>query len=114
MIDTMPNLTNVPIAAQCHHIELPAMCPVSGNPQPGSYIAVRYVPAGAFLEVYALERYLTNYVGGWLRGDRHIRDMEQVVQTIAQDCAQALGVRVAVRAHLSLDCGRMTVRAVAS
>lgn len=62
MIDTMPNLTGIQ-AIQCHALELPAMCPVSGNPKPGSWIAIRYRPAGRFLEVYSLRAYIRRYIG---------------------------------------------------
>lgn len=106
-IDTMPNLSGIH-AAQCQLVELPQMCPVSGNPQAGSYVAIRYTDAGLFLEVYSLQRYLLNYVGGWLRAGVVIRDMEQTVDTIAKDCAVALGVPVRVRARLILDAGRMS------
>ena len=113
-IDIMPDLGPAVVTHQAHAIELPPMCPVSGNPRAGSYVVIRYVPVGCFLEVYSLRAYVRRFVGGWLRDGRHIRDMEQVVQTIAADCAAALGVTVAVRAHLNLDAGRMTLRAVAS
>lgn len=105
MLDTMPNLSGLH-GWQLHRVALPQMCPVSGNPQSGSYVAIRYQDAGCFLEVYSLERYLLNYVNGWVA--RGIRDMEQTIDTIAHDCAMALGVRVTIRAHLVLDSGRMT------
>lgn len=110
LIDTMPNLRpDVLHIAQTHIVSLPQMCPVSGNPQSGSYVAVRYVPASCYLEVYSFAAYLRRYVGGWLRGDRHIRDMEQVVATIAADCAAAVSVPVRVRARLVLDTQRLTL-----
>lgn len=108
MIDTMPNLTpDVASGAQTHILALPSMCPVSGNPLPGSYVAIRYTPTDCYLEVYSLERYIQRFVGGWL--SRGIRDMEQVIATIAEDCAQAVDVPVTVRARLVLDAGRMSV-----
>ena len=111
-LDTMQNLSGLS-GTQCHIVPLPQMCPVSGNPQAGSYIAVRYVDSGLFLEVYAIERYLLHYVGGWMRDGLHIRDMEQTIDTIAKDCARAVKVPVTVRARLILDCGQMirTVKA---
>ncbi len=98
------------VAVECHVLPLPRMCPVSGNPQPGSWIAVRYRPAGRALEVYALADYLERYIGGWLRDGAHIRDMEQTIATIAADCTAAVGVAVTVRARLVLDAGRMGLR----
>ena len=111
MIDTMENLSGVH-GIQTQIVQLPQMCPVSGNPQPGSYVAIRYTDTGRFLEVYSLRAYVQRFVGGWLRDGTHIRDMEQTVDTIAQDCAAALQTSVTVRARLILDCGVMmrTVR----
>lgn len=109
-LSTMPNLRpDVAAGIQTHIVPLPSMCPHSHNPQPGSYIAVRYTPRDCYLEVYGLETYLQQYVGGWLRDGALIRDMEQTIATIAADCAAALGVPVKVRARLVLDCGRMSV-----
>lgn len=110
LITTMPNLRPAVQLAETHRLELPPMCPVSRNPKAGSYVLIRYVPAACFLEVYSLQAYVRRFVGGWLRDGQHIRDMEQVIQTMAQDCAQALGVPVAVRARLVLDAGGMTLR----
>jgi hypothetical protein len=112
IIETMPNLTGL-TNWQTQIVELPQMCPVSGNPQPGSYIAIRYQPQDRFLEVYALRAYLQNYIGGWLRDGALVRDMEQTIDLIARDCAESLGVPVRVRARLILDCGVMLRTAVA-
>lgn len=110
-LETMPNLTpGIASGPQTHIVALPRMCPVSGNPQPGSYVAVRYTPADCYLEVYAIEAYVKQFIGGWLRTDgAYIRDMEQTVATIAQDCAVALGVSVRVRARLVLDSQRLAL-----
>lgn len=110
MIATMPDLRpDVSSGAQTHTLPLPPMCPVSGNPQPGSYVAVRYAPAGCTLEVYDLEAHIQHFVGGWLRDGAHIRDMEQMIATLAADCAASVGVPVRVRARLVLDAGRMAL-----
>lgn len=98
MIDTMPNLHRAAIRS-CHRFDLPRMCPVSGNPQPGSTIDVWYTAAARFLEVQSLGAYIESYIGG--RGP--IRDMEQTIQQIAQDCAAAVKVAVVVVAHLKID-----------
>jgi hypothetical protein len=105
-IETMPNLSGTH-GPQCHIVELPPMCPVSGNPRPGSYIAVRYTDAGLFLEVYSLRHEIQQYIGGRLRNGVLIRDMEQTIDSIAHDCAHAVGATVHLRARLILDAGRM-------
>lgn len=108
MIQTMENLTpDIASGVQTHILVLPPMCPVSGNPRTGSYVAIRYTPVDTYLEVYSLEHYINRFIGGWL--SRGIRDMEQVIATIAGDCAGAVGVSVTVRARLVLDAGRMSV-----
>ena len=113
-LEIMPNLRPDVALEQAHTVPLVGLCPVSGNPQAGSTVTVCYRPAAAFLEVYALRAYLTNYVGGWMRGGAHIRDMEQTIQTIAADCAGALGVAVTVKADLLLDSQRMVITAEAT
>lgn len=91
-----------------HTLPLPSCCPVSGNPLPGSAVRIRYRARGKVLEVYDLKRYLEGFMGGW----GQVRTMEGMVQQIADDAAQAVGVPVAVRASLSLHPGQaMTLRA---
>jgi NADPH-dependent 7-cyano-7-deazaguanine reductase QueF len=82
------------------------MCPISGNPQEGSLIIISYHPRTLFLEVDSLQHYILSYKGG--RGD--IRDMEGMIQQIAQDCAQTIQTRVTVKATINLQRGAsMTV-----
>lgn len=86
-----------------HVLPLPAMCPVSGNPQPGSEIRICYRAGARVLEVYRLQQYLQAYVGGHPDGTR---ELEAMVQHVARDCAAVLGVRVWVRAFVRLQHGR--------
>lgn len=60
------------------------------------------------LEVYSLKKYVDEYIGG--RGA--IRDMEGMIQQIAQDCANAIGAYVRVDAQIILQRGD-TMRVVA-
>jgi NADPH-dependent 7-cyano-7-deazaguanine reductase QueF len=98
MIDTQPN------ERLCAHIEsehilgLPACCPISKNPGPGSTIAIRYTPVDTFLEVASLKRYIDSYVGG--KGA--VRSMEGMIQAIAQDCSDVVRVEVEVLARLNI------------
>lgn len=99
MIDTQPNeLPHVAMIVE-NVLDLPAACPVSGNPQPGSWIAIRYTPGACVLEVAALRAYVDSFVGG--RGE--VRSMEAMIQTIAADCAVSLGVSVKVVAELMIE-----------
>jgi 7-cyano-7-deazaguanine reductase len=108
MLKTMPNLSSTQIVS-IHRLDLPSMCPISGNPKPGSHIRILYKADGKFLEVYSLQAYVNSFIGGHPSG---VRDMEQTIQKIAGDCALVLGVPVKVYANLILDCGRMYLKCI--
>jgi len=79
-------------------IELPPMCPVSGNPASGS-ITVTYTPTrGLVVDVDGLAEHVAEYVGG--RGD--VREMERAIQSIAEWCAAQAATRVVVVADLEI------------
>lgn len=85
-----------------HRFDLPRMCPVSGNPQPGSVLTVRYVAQQFFLEIETLGEYIESYIGGRPMGRDLIRDMEQTIQQVAIDCAASVEVPVEVVADLRI------------
>lgn len=97
---------------ESHTLDLPACCPRSGNPQPGSTITVRYKPLGWCLEVYSLAALLRLFVGGFPGAGPYPaeRNMEGMIRLLAQMAADALGVSVSVVASLKLDAGGMTLR----
>lgn len=100
----------------CYTVEFPAgCCPVSHNPQPGSTLTFQYKPAGRVLEVYSLRSLLRKFVGGWPGNEAYgpERNMEGSVQLICQMAADAIAVRVKVRARLQLDTGLKVVSATA-
>lgn len=103
--------------AVCHlTVSLPSRCcPVSGNPQPGSVLTLRYRPRGLVLETYSLEALLKQFKGGFpgVGPYRVERNMEGMVGIVAQMVADALGVRVRARASLLLDTGQMVVSVTA-
>lgn len=103
---TQPNtLPHIPLW-NCHTLTLPPCCPISGNPQPGSYVLIGYYARGAFLEVYSLRKYIESFIGG----REQIRDMEGMIQTLATDCAAAIDAPVLCWADIVLQRGdRMTV-----
>jgi NADPH-dependent 7-cyano-7-deazaguanine reductase QueF len=98
---TQPNTRLDVQTLSVHRLPFSGMCPISGNPQIGSVITIRYRAKDCFLEVYSLRAYLEGYKGG--KGD--IRDMEGMIQQTATDCAQALGVVVTVKANIALQRG---------
>lgn len=100
-IDIQPNLhATIPLFER-HQLPLPRCCPISGNPQPGSTITISYRPKDKFLEVYSLRNYIDEFIGG----HEGVRDMEGMIQKIASDCCQTLGVYVRVDAQIILQDG---------
>jgi len=94
---------NVEKGWQMHYVALPPCCPVSGNPQPGSYLLLTYMPQGVALEVYSLRAYIHSYIGG----RPPIRDMEGMIHAIADDCAATISTPVVVGAFILLQRGDM-------
>lgn len=83
-----------------HTIDLPQCCPVSGNPQPGSTLTVAYRPNGVVFPVEDLRDMITEYVGG--HSSRNVRNMEEMIQDVAQRATDVTHVRVRVRADLRI------------
>lgn len=110
MIGVQPNYHPEIMTESEHRFDLPRMCPVSFNPQPGSVLIVRYVARDWFLEIETLGAYIETYIGGRVMGRDLIRDMEQTVQQIAIDCAASVEVQVVVVADLKIadDPGERT------
>jgi 7-cyano-7-deazaguanine reductase len=95
---------------ETHVLDLPACCPISGNPQPGSTLTIRYEPRERILEVAALRAYIDSYVGG----HDGVRSMEGMIQQIAADVAAAVSVNVCVEADLIIEPGqRMRLKCAA-
>lgn len=87
---------------EAHTLAIPPCCPVSRNPRPGSTLTICYRPCGASLEVAALYAYIHQFDGGLKdeSGTVIVRNMEEMIQRIATDCATATGVPVGVTANL--------------
>lgn len=100
VLKAMPNECQI-ATLSTHIIPLPQCCPVSRNPQPGSLITVMYRPVPTVLEVYSLTAYVNLY--GTRNAPYGIRNMETMIQQIAQDCADLLGVYTLVGAILRLQ-----------
>ncbi len=84
---------------QCHILDLPSCCPVSGNPQKGSIIKISYTSKDEALEVYSLRKYIDSFIGGY----DDVRGMEDMIKKIALDCQFVLGISVTVKANLILE-----------
>jgi NADPH-dependent 7-cyano-7-deazaguanine reductase QueF len=103
VLQTQPNNTTGN-AIETHTLPIPPCCPVSKNPRPGSTITISYTPIGKSLEIASLFAYIHVFRGGLYdeHGQLVIRDMEGMIQRIADDCASLLGVDVEVIADLHL------------
>lgn len=105
-LKTQPNEDRCAMTWVTHRLTLPQCCPVTKNPQPGSEITIEYSPISTLLEVASLRSYVDSYQGG--RGD--VRNMEGMIQNIAQDCSNLLRQTVKVIAQLNLEPNqKMTV-----
>ena len=82
------------------------LCPISGEPQPGSTITISYDAGALLLETKALQRYLASFAGDNSQG---VRDLEEAAQVIAQQCADILRATVLVVAQYHLHVGGMEV-----
>lgn len=95
----------------CNIVDLPASCcPVSKNPKGGT-LALTYQPEKWVLEVYSLRELARRFIGGFDATEHYPaeRNMEGMVELIAQMVADAVGTEVSFRADVLLDCGRMIV-----
>lgn len=105
ILQTQANIFPVIPVLQWHILPLPSCCPVSGNPQPGSVIVILYHANDKFLEVYSLRKLVDSYIGG----KPGVRDMEGMIQSVAQSCRDILAVPVTVGAFIILQRGDLMV-----
>jgi NADPH-dependent 7-cyano-7-deazaguanine reductase QueF len=96
---TQPNESRCAAMIETHILPLEPACPMSGNPQAGSVLSIKYRPTALILEVASLRAYIDSYKGG--RGD--IRSMEGMIQAVTQDCANAARVDVTTIADLIIN-----------
>ena len=102
VIQTVGNHHPAMSMVQRHVVNVPPLCPATANPQAGSTLTVTYIPNAKLLELYALTAYVHSFVG-----HQTVRDIEHFAQTLAQDCANALGVPVSLRAHFVLHLNQV-------
>ena len=86
-----------------HEFEFHGFCPVTKNPRKGSVLKIAYSPAGSVLDVIGLDAYIKRFRNGLVEdGKVTVRDMEHMIQRVAEDCAGWIGVPVTVTAELVL------------
>ena len=89
---------------QFHEVDIPPLCPKTGNPSAGSTLTITYVPDELMLEVYSLNEYIASFIGS-----NEVRDIELFTQVVARDCHNILGVNVSVIGKLVLNIGQIVI-----
>lgn len=98
MLETLPNrYPGIPVRVR---IQTPyaGACPISGEPQSGSWLAVEYEAGAVILGFDAVALHLPTYA-------TEATDVEAVAQMLARDCTEVLGVSVEVSAYYILQGG---------
>jgi 7-cyano-7-deazaguanine reductase len=104
ILKTITNPTISKIGKQTHAVEVPPLCPKTGNPIEGSTLSISYIPAETLLEVYSLNEYVASFVGS-----NDVRDLELFTQVVARDCHSVLGVHVSVIGRFVLNIGQTVI-----
>ena len=89
---------------QTHEVDIPPLCPKTGNPIMGSTLTITYIPEEFMLEVYSLGEYVAAFIGS-----NEVRDIELLTQVVARDCHSALGVQVSVVGKFILNIGQTVI-----
>lgn len=101
ILKTIDNPTIAKLAKQTHEVEVPPLCPKTGNPVVGSTLTISYAPGQKLLEIYSLREYVASFIGS-----QEVRDLELLTQAIARDCHDVLDVHVSVIGKYILNVGQ--------
>ena len=85
-------------------MDVPSLCPKTGNPVAGSTLIISYIPGEKLLEVYSLNEYISSFMGS-----NEIRDLELLTQVVARDCHSILDVCVSVIGRFLLNIGQTVI-----
>ena len=103
-LKTIANPTISKVRRQTHQVNVPSLCPKTGNPTEGSTLTISYVPDEKLLEVYSLNEYIFSFIGS-----NEVRDLELFTQVVARDCHSILEVHVAVIGKYILNIGQTLI-----
>jgi 7-cyano-7-deazaguanine reductase len=92
------------LTRQIHEVQVPPLCPRTGNPIAGSTLTIQYVPKKYLLEVYSLNEYIASFIGS-----NEVRDLELLTQVVARDCHNVLDVQVSVIGKYILNIGQTLI-----
>jgi 7-cyano-7-deazaguanine reductase len=97
-----PNISK--LTKQVNEVQVPPLCPKTGNPITGSKLTITYVPNEELLEFYSLNEYIASFIGS-----QEVRDLELFTQVVARDCHEGLGVKVSVTGKFILNIGQTLI-----
>jgi 7-cyano-7-deazaguanine reductase len=104
ILKTIKNPTISKLTKQTNEVQVPPLCPKTGNPIAGSTLTITYRPKEELLEFYSLNEYVTSFIGS-----NEIRDLELFTQVVARDCREVLGVKVSVIGKFILNIGQTVI-----
>ena len=104
ILKTINNPKISQLTKQTHEVEVPPLCPKTGNPITGSTLTIVYLPEEQLLEVYSLNEYIASFIGS-----NEVRDLELLTQVVARDCHNVLGVNVTVTGKFILNIGQTVI-----
>ena len=97
-----PNISK--LTKQINEVQVPSLCPKTGNPIAGSTLTITYIPNEELLEFYSLNEYVASFIGS-----QEVRDLELFIQVVARDCHEVLGVKVFVTGKFILNIGQTLI-----
>jgi 7-cyano-7-deazaguanine reductase len=103
-LKTIDNPKISKLTKQIHEVQVPSLCPKTGNPISGSTLTITYIPKEKLLEVYSLNEYVASFIGS-----NEVRDLELLTQVVARDCHSVLGVHVSVIGRFVLNIGQTVI-----
>ncbi len=103
-LKTIDNPKISKLKKQIHEVEIPPLCPKTGNPIQGSTLTIIYAPKEKLLELYSLNEYVASFIGS-----NQVRDLELLTQVVARDCHEVLGAEVSVIGKFILNIGQTLI-----
>jgi 7-cyano-7-deazaguanine reductase len=103
-LKTIDNPKISKLTKQTHEVNIPALCPKTGNPIAGSTFTIVYIPKDKLLELYSINEYIASFIGS-----NEVRDLELFTQVVARDCHEILGVAVNITGRFVLNIGQVVI-----
>ena len=101
ILKTIDNPKISKLTKQINEVQVPPLCPKTGNPIAGSTLTITYIPNEELLEFYSLNEYVASFISS-----QEVRDLELFTQVVARDCHEVLGVKVYVTGKFILNIGQ--------